>query len=129
MEELIPEIITAVVVPLIAAGVVAVRKWFLATVTPRQLSVVRDLARLVVAAVDEVARGEQVESKTKYHLAEVALIEAAGRVGVKLSKNEANTFIHAVLGGTRNELEVAAADIASGILEEALAGLSTHGES
>lgn len=95
------ELITALA-PLVALAVVALRSWIQARVTPERLAAVSQLARVAVDAAEEIGRATDVKPGDKFEYAETFLKQAAQRVGIKLTNEEANAFIHAVLTG-RNE--------------------------
>lgn len=120
MENLIPEIVTAVVVPLVGAAVVAVRSWLKATLTPQRLHAIAQLARTAVDAAEEVGRAvEDVTGPEKYRYAEAVLRQGAERVGVKLTNEEANTFIHAAIHGKRSEVDDAVNAVLADIFAQA----------
>lgn len=115
MEELI-----ALVAPLVATLIVVVRRWLQARITPERLAAVSQLARVAVDAADEVGRAaDGVSPGEKFNYAESFLKEASQRVGVKLSNQEANAFIHAVLTGQRNAIENAVNAALNQILDQA----------
>lgn len=119
MEDLIPEIITAVVVPLLGAVVMAVRSFIRTKLTPQRLSTVSQLARVAVDAAEEVGRAiDGVGPAEKFSYAEGVLKQSAKRVGVKLTNQEANAFIHSILNGKREELDTLVEDALTDILSQ-----------
>lgn len=119
MENLIPEIVTAIVVPLVGAAVVAVRSWLKATLTPQRLFAVATLARTAVDAAEEVSRAiDDVRGPEKYRYAETVLRQGASRVGITLTNEEANTFIHAALHGKRSEVDQAVEAVLADIFSQ-----------
>lgn len=120
MENILPELIATVAVPLLGAIVVAVRKWLKARIAPAQLSAVNQLARIAVDASDELARAtDGVAGNEKYDMAASFVHEAARHVGIKLTEDEVAGFIHAALTGKRNDIDTAV----EAVLDEVLGGL------
>lgn len=125
MEDIIREVILAAIVPLIASVVVAVRAWLKTTLTPQRLQAVSQLARVAVDAADEVGRAiDTVNGPEKYEYAEKVLMQSAKRVGIKLTSEEANAFIHSVLNGKHSDIE----DAVSAVLDEILVQVDTEDE-
>lgn len=121
MEDIIREVILAAIVPLMASAVVAVRAWLKTTLTPQRLQAVSQLARVAVDAADEVGRAiDTVNGPEKYEYAERVLMQSAKRVGIKLTNEEANAFIHSVLNGKHDEIATAVEAVLDEILEPAL---------
>lgn len=101
MEELI-----AVLAPLVATIIVAVHRWLQARLTPDRLAAVSQLARVAVDAAEEIGNAaDGVSPGEKFAYAETFLRQSARRVGIKLTNEEANAFIHAVLAGKRDAIE------------------------
>lgn len=83
--------------------------------TPERLATVGQLARVAVEAAEEIGRATDASPGDKFTYAENFLTTAAKRVGVKLSNEEANGFIHSVLNGNRSEVERQVNEIISDI--------------
>lgn len=101
------ELIAAILAPLVATVIVAVRGWLQATITPERLATVSQLARVATDAAEEIGRATSgdVSPGEKFEYAETFLRTSARRVGVKLTSEEANGFIHSVLENNRNAVE------------------------
>lgn len=123
MEELI-----ALFAPLVATLIVMARRFLQARFTPDRLAAVSQLARVAVDAADEIGRAADVTPGDKFTYAEGFLKQAAARVGVKLTNEEANAFIHSVLTGKRNAIEDAVNDALDQILSEASRTAATEVE-
>lgn len=100
--------ILAVVLPLIAAATPLVRKYIQAHVTPDQLGHVRDIARMAVRAAEQLGNDlnrldpeEYAAAETwaaaKATYAERVIADGAKRLGVKLSADEVDAFLHSAL--------------------------------
>lgn len=115
MEELV-----ALIAPLVATVILAARQYLQARLTPERLAAVSQLARVAVDAADEVSHAaDGIQPGEKFQYAETFLKQASKRVGVKLTNEEANVFIHAVLTGKRATLEDAVNSALSQILDAA----------
>lgn len=100
------ELIAAVLAPLVATLIIAVQRWLQARLTPERLAAVSQLARVAVDAAEEIGNAaDGIKPGEKFEYAETFLKQASKRVGVKLSNEEANAFIHAVLTGKRDAIE------------------------
>lgn len=119
MEELI-----AILAPLVATFIVAVRRWLQAQLTPQRLAAVGQLARVATDAAEEVGRVLEAKPGDKYTYAENFLKQSARRVGIKLTDEEANAFIHSVLTGKRDTIQREV----DAILTEWLSQVPTPGE-
>lgn len=99
------ELIATLVAPLVATVIVVVRSWLKARLTPERLAAVNQLARVAVEAAEEIGRATDASPGDKFTYAENFLKAAAKRVGIRLSNEEANGFIHAVLNGRHETIE------------------------
>lgn len=124
MEELI-----ALVAPLVATLVVMARRYLQARLTPDRLAAVSQLARVAVDAAEEIGNAaDGVKPGDKFEYAETFLKQASKRVGVKLTNEEANAFIHAVLTGKRSDIEDAVDAALSQLFAQAQVAPATEGE-
>lgn len=100
--------ILAVLLPLLAAAVPVARVLVQHKVTPDQLGHVRDIARMAVRATEEIAehfKGEDPElwaavetwSEAKSAYASTVIAEGAKRLGVTLTQDEVDAFLHSAL--------------------------------
>ena len=89
---------------------------------PERLGAVLSMARTVTVAAEQLGQDVGVRGPEKYQYAEQALTSMAKRVGLRLKPEEANAFIHAVLGELAaykvEDLPAPQADVAEGVVWE-----------
>lgn len=93
MEEVIVALLVTVVIPLVATFV----RTQLVKQRPGQLRELYELTATAVQAAEKVGDVFGLEGADKYEYAEKSLVEFGKRVGLKVTPQLANTFIHSVL--------------------------------
>lgn len=112
--------ILAVLLPLLAAATPVLRTVLRNKVLPEQLGHVRDIARMAVRATEEIAihfKGEDPElwagmetwGQAKAAYASSVIAAGAKRLGVKMTQDEVDAFLHSALR-EMNQLATAAGD-------------------
>lgn len=94
--------ITPIVLAIIAAIGQGIRGWLKTRLTPERMNTLLGQARIVVSATEQVANslndvGTPMTSGDKYAWAEASLKKFSKRLGLRLSDEELNSYIHAVL--------------------------------
>lgn len=109
--------ILTVLLPLLAAATPVVVKLIQNKITPDQLGHVRNIARMAVRATEEIAQhfkgadpelwtGLETWGEAKAQYASSVIAEGARRLGVKLTQDEVDAFLHSAL----REMQQLAAD-------------------
>jgi hypothetical protein len=98
----------ALVGPIVAAALPIARKYVQARITPDKLGHVTDIARMAVRAAETVATdlsaldpveyaGALTWAEAKARFAENVIADGAAHLGLKLSPDEIDAFLHAAL--------------------------------
>src|SRR5690242_18494770 len=97
MSDIVWASVSALILGAIGIGVRYVNAFINAHFKPAQMGAVFDLARSAVSAAQEFGVGRGLAGQDKYNFAAEALVAGAKKLGVKLSDEEASSFIHAAL--------------------------------
>lgn len=94
--------ILAPVVPVFAGFIIYLaRVWVLAKVGPERIDAIGAIAMAAVSAAEECGRTAPIGGADKFTLASDALTAYAKRIGIRLSPDEVQTFIHSALVASR----------------------------
>jgi hypothetical protein len=85
------------ILALLAAIGGAVRAYLKTVLTPQRLTTLLDMARAAIAGAEELGHALDLPSEEKYAYAENALRAMAKRLGLRLTDDELNAYIHALL--------------------------------
>ncbi len=92
----------AVLVPIIVAAIGGffawLRQYTQVKYGPQKVAEVYNLARIVVAAANEIGRATGITGADKYEYAKTALPTLARRVGLNLKPEEVNAIINSLVG-------------------------------
>lgn len=91
------EVLTPLVVPLVAYLVYLLRSVVLSHVAPHQLSALSGLARQATEAAQLLGNTTGIDGAHKYELASAALVASAKHLGIRLKPDEVVAFLHAAL--------------------------------
>lgn len=97
MSDLLWASVSALVLGTIGVGVTYVKAYINSHFKPAQIGAVYDLARTAVAGAQQWGVGSSITGPDKLDFAVKALVTGAKKVGIKLTDEEASSFVHAAL--------------------------------
>lgn len=96
---------TAVLAPTIPTAVgfalYLARVWLLAKVGPQRMEAIASMSIAAVTAAEECGRTAPITGSDKFTLAADAINAHAKRLGIKLTPDEIQTFVHSALTAAR----------------------------
>lgn len=90
-------------IPVVAGFIISLaRTYVMAKVSPARLEAISTMAMAAVSAAEECGRTAPIAGADKFVLASDAISAYAKRLGVNLSSDELQTFVHSALVATRS---------------------------